>query len=161
MRKIKFRIYDKKLKEFHYLDLEDLWGDDYWYDGETPVFDVLYDCNNSQERFVIQQYTGLYDAHKTEIYEGDIVKVEFPVFPEMVALGYNKEFTMIYKIVWDIKNLSPLCKLIGFFFEGDKRGHESNEEYPPLPLPDEKHIEVIGNIYEDPELLEQNKIEMS
>ena len=58
MRKIKFRIYDKKLKEFHYLDLEDLWGDDYWYDGETPVWDVLYDCNNSQERFVIQQYTA-------------------------------------------------------------------------------------------------------
>ena len=52
MRDIKFKIYDKELKESHIEDLEDLHEDDIWYDGETDIWNVLYDCNNEQERTV-------------------------------------------------------------------------------------------------------------
>lgn len=51
---INFKIYDKQLKEEHILRLEDLCEDDYWYDGETEVWEVLYDCNHEQERFTIE-----------------------------------------------------------------------------------------------------------
>lgn len=130
MRKIKFRIYDKKLKEFHYLDLEDLWGDDYWYDGEITMWDVLYDCNNSQERFVIQQYTGLYDTHEAEIYEGDIVKVS-------EIEDDNKIVYLYHKVV----NFEKGC----FRF-----GCKEFSVYNTCS----KMFEVVGNVYENPELLE-------
>lgn len=57
MRDIKFKIYDKELKETHTSELQDLCEDDYWYDGETYTWFVLYDCNTEQNRFVAMQFT--------------------------------------------------------------------------------------------------------
>lgn len=69
MREIKFRIYDKKLKESHIEELQDLCEDDYWYDGETEIWAVLKDCNDKQERFIAFQFTSLVDKNLYEIYE--------------------------------------------------------------------------------------------
>lgn len=54
-REIKFRVWDKLLREMNYIDLCDLAeGDDYWYDGETSVWEVMNDAANEQSRYVIQ-----------------------------------------------------------------------------------------------------------
>ncbi len=53
-RKIKFRVWNLKDKEFHNPAILEVWG--------NPI-----------ENYIIQQFTGLLDKNGKEIYEGDIV----------------------------------------------------------------------------------------
>ena len=128
MREIKFRIWDKELKESHIEELQDLCEDDYWYDGETEVWSILYDCNNKQERFVALQYTGLVDKNFYEIYEGDIVKVEKV---DLAQIIWDED-----RMAWGIKPIND------FYFDS-----------PLLADNTDLELEVIGNIYENPDLL--------
>ena len=121
----KFRIFDKENKIMDYCDLEDLCEDDYWYDGETEVWSVLNDCNNEQERFIIMQWTQLKDKNGKEIYEGDIVYV--------ICEDGNAV------IEWDEDSAKFSIKFDDWIADFDWYSG--------------KDLEVIGNIYENPELL--------
>ena len=70
------------------------------------------------------EFTGLYDSHGTEIYEGDIVKTDYHV----------------EKVVYE---------------EGEWRLYISNNSYCILSnhIGNGYYIKVIGNIYDNPELL--------
>lgn len=73
--------------------------------------------------FELMQYTGLKDKNGKEIYEGDIIA--FPTYKTVIE--------------WSDKHAAykPWCEYM--------EGHDNIEEGEP--------IEVIGNIYENPELL--------
>lgn len=75
----------------------------------------------------IDQFTGLFDKNDKEIYEGDIVRI----YPE----GDLRE------IIYDLERAS---------YVADER-NSGHDELSPL-LWNEK-VEVIGNIYENSELL--------
>ena len=80
-------------------------------------------------RLVFEQYTGCKDKNGTEIYEGDVVKVE----------GDGE----IYRVKW-IRS--------GFGLEP----RYNSPRYPVLGNVElHRKIEVIGNIHENPELLEE------
>jgi len=81
------------------------------------------------EIFILMQYTGLKDKNGKEIYEGDIVNVR--------NWGRTDEIVHITDIVWDTDD-----KGWGFgqFLDVDRYDMFRN-------------IEVIGNIYENPELM--------
>lgn len=82
------------------------------------------------ENIELTQYTGLRDKNGKEIYEGDIVNtVSEPTF-------------ITYEVIYRAPS----------FLLRDKFG-----TFPFNPMASERHYTVIGNIYENPELLKERK----
>jgi len=111
----------------------------YWYPvygGKRP--DDRFSLDNWASGNGVMQFTGLLDKNGKEIYEGDIMK---GVINEgyRLRIGYKEHEYLIGEIKWDYS---------GFMWEL----HEEDKRYiQDLVLVDDQ--EVIGNIYENPELL--------
>lgn len=135
MREIKFKAWDKKNKKFW--DSNTFSQGTYWSISNEGFVDATEKnvCRESYD-FELLQFTGLKDKNGKEIYEGDI----------MLAEGNtNIYFLVEYGDDTDKENfgftLSSLMRnkiIYGF-------------------CRDVERYEVIGNIYENPELLEDLK----
>ena len=130
MREIKFRAWDKNLKKFHYPDL---------WDNSMP--------SNWRYWYELNQWTGLKDANGIEIYEGDIVRILYTDWPSNPAP--NNEGLEEYK-----KSISNIGEVVYSNLFGDAQYEIAIQDFrgPIAPGP-HGEIEVIGNIYENPELL--------
>ena len=82
---------------------------------------------------VFQQYTGLIDKNGVEIYEGDVIK-------------YHRVFESKKEVI----ELTSCIKFQNGAFGFDMKGF--NDMF--MSLGDDSDIEVIGNIFENNELLE-------
>lgn len=104
--------------------------------------------NGTNPRWVVQQYTGLKDKNDKEIYEGDIVSVldENNVFD--VRFGSVKRNIMGF----DTNTVYPV-EISCFYFHRDGLPHFSITKNH-LGKHDLKNTKVIGNIFENKELLE-------
>ena len=87
---------------------------------------------------VIEQYTGLKDKNGKEIYEGDIVH-----YTERIAPNKSSTYEVYYDRTHAMYALSPVDGKIDV---GEFYGYIMRQQY-----------EVIGNIHENPELLEGKK----
>lgn len=125
MREIKFRAWDSRSKAMFNVDVLAI-SPCAWScpDYGTRGVSLAY-----QPNIEVMQFTGLRDRHGKEIYEGDILRYWNP------SVG-----SIIRPIVF---------KWGGFGIEGLAKG--THIYFGNLP---EEEIEVIGNIYENPELLE-------
>lgn len=101
-----------------------------WDKKENKLYylgDKVYLGDLNSKKLNIMQYTGLKDKHGTEIYEGDIVQFDMPLSPK----------PQIRQIVYKERYAAFTVK---------------NGDYFPI---EDWNVEVIGNIYENPELLRQ------
>ena len=98
-------------------------------------------------RFDLMQYTGLKDKNGKEVYEGDIVKI---VYKDCEGGGWHsisKEKGRVYfDVYWGVK-----------FDCSDATQRTADSWKSTIGTRDVQDVEVIGNIHENPELLDQNK----
>lgn len=130
-REIKFRVYDSEKKAMFYcgnpFEAYYTTDDDGVHFGDFVFFGDVESKYNKPYPWKFMQYTGLKDKNGKEIYEGDIIKE----CDDMVML-----------VSWSEKYAS---------FCLDKKGWMFSHYFSEAINPDES--EVIGNIYQNPDLL--------
>lgn len=143
MRENKFRFWDSKNKVM--------------YPAETPEFVVtsdgevgrlIFDETDTKDYIEFEgtyyskhiiplQYTGLCDKNGTEIYEGDILLQRWDSFDRLRIVGFKNGSFVATNHPMERQRFNTFSL------------YETEEHSSTL-----EHWEVIGNIYENPELLE-------
>lgn len=137
MREIIFRAAIKQPSGKYYWDYFHLYAND---QGAVKVqyFEKQYDTP-------WMQFTGLKDKNGKEIYEGDIVEMFGIVSRYIVKFGTYKRRPFM--------NKDYPCENHGFYLDGipfeDRTGINNNEQKSII----RDNLIVVGNIYENPELL--------
>lgn len=144
MREIKFRAWDGKKMHYDVAIIPNekeaikngYWGTSWTADAKAGI---------------PMQFTGLHDKNGKEIFEGDILKSEGETKTQL--FNFNKEVRDPW---WEISEV---------VFEGGRFGQivrtQHNSYFGELPSPfrdifrPEEYKEVIGNIYEHPEMLKE------
>lgn len=140
MREIKFRglptCKDKDELDYINFDRDGNFAVGFYEDGY--IIGKVADANDEYispefwvavDRNTVGQYTGLHDAGGQEIYECDIITGKYPNEQEFYGQVFYDEMTQSYKV-------------------------RTREYWLPSPLAMCHNCEVIGNIYENPELME-------
>ena len=137
MREIRFRAWDKEEKKMlqpfsiekliNGFNTEGNWSE---YEDDE-LMSINYEGSNG---YTLMQYTGLKDKNGEEIYEGDILKVDWGpmIHDDIIKMNH---FDQPFVMEWRFYAWFPFDKT--------------------LPMP--KDIEILGNVWENPELLEQTK----
>ena len=122
----KFRVWDKNNKKM--LDWKELDLTKELGEDEITIFEPTGQFAQPMYFYETMQSTGLKDDFGNELFEGDIFESRFSEIK--------------YVVYWD-------DKLASFWIKGESKEH-------PLYALTPFHPRILGNIYENPELLEDN-----
>ena len=139
MREIKFRVWNKAYKEML----------------EYPIYELDGEGLKGDDFSELMQYTGLKDKNEKEIYEGDIIRVHFgkwveyeeewggdDVYTKEIVKREEKDFIGVVR--WrTVGGIGFVVKELNNQWFGFNKSKTN------------KGTEVIGNIYENPELNER------
>jgi len=146
-REIKFRVWDKlgmrealefgnkKVVEGCIRSWEDIQHLAY---AKTPAVAFRDILTQVDDNYILMQFTGLMDKSEKEIYEGDILRDKTGAIMEVAYrwCGFKAQIVSELERIIDYDTPDKIVAIEGFY-----RGYSKN-------------FEVIGNIYENPELLE-------
>lgn len=126
MREIKFRIWDIDKRKFIVNETDRLgYGDTKKCMSERVDFENNSVEINADESYILSEYTGLKDMKGKEIYEGDIIKF----------------LNSIFEVIWCNEKTSFMLK------------NKEYKEFLNFIYENNNGMEIVGNIYENPELL--------
>lgn len=138
MREIKFRVWNPNANKFvayagvNEMPLHEAGA----LTLKVPVYEIL-------------QYTGLKDKNGVEIYEGDIVRILYTDWP-------SKDDTDPRTLEMYLRDIADV-KIIEWRVHGFYASHAIGGYAESMEPGDHGFIEVIGNIYDNPELLRANQ----
>ena len=131
MREIKFRAWDKETKNI--CEVRNI-------DFISEMVQIKYQANygvRELENVILMQFTGLQDENGVDIYEGDIINLSYEYFD-----GHFRDNEIVGKVYFEDSS-----------FRMSYKKYDEIREWR-IDEPEILSIEVIGNIYENPELLE-------
>ncbi len=129
-RKIKFRAWDKDTKVM--FDLVGL---------VFPLPNTTYEEGRNR---VYMQFTGLLDKNGKEIWEGDIVKILYTDWPSCSGCHSSPQEHM---------NAIALTRVVVWSAQGFYVSHKVDGYAESMEPGTHGFIKVIGNVFENPELL--------
>lgn len=134
-----FRAFNKKTKKMYSIDgfksserkiYRCSLADDEFRSGRLETFHFVED---NLDNYILMQSTGLKDKNGQEIFEGDVVRhIDFLLNNETVNKVYFKDGLFMYDVVVD----------------------EYTYDVPIGEIIENSIVEVVGNIYQNSELLE-------
>ena len=133
-REIKFRAWLKEEKKMVNVETIDFSEKSIQYLEKNEIIDAYLLRTKFLEDVELMQYTGLDDKNGIEIYEGDILKYKFP---------YDRRLKHV--------SLVKFIETEASFGLKDIYGNE----IPLYRITANNYFEVIGNIYENKNLLEE------
>ena len=145
MREIKFRVWHKEYKtmgnvrKLHFLGSRIKVNDDIDF--------VLNMKDKEKQNIELMQYTGIKDKNGKEIYEGDIVRIYYGLCDDVFLIGEVKYGEFEYSACDEYN-----CNRYGYYASKKWEDYCCNTGYPIQPG---EELEVIGNIYENEDLLEK------
>ena len=137
MREIKFRAWHKEKKKIILISSLHFYDDgktNYGY-KETPNVPNV-NVTISEDEAVLMEFTGLQDENGVDIYEGDIINLSYEYFD-----GHFRDNEIVGKVYFEDSS-----------FRMSYKKYDEIREWR-IDEPEILSIEVIGNIYENPELL--------
>lgn len=146
MREFKFRAWDnddRKMFKVIRISFEEIWGDDDEGILMCPFDEFAKDKDadvRHSTNYILMQYTGLKDKNGREIYEGDLYK--FIISHDM----YNPESG---HTTFEVVHVKAVTFEDGAFYHGTHLLSEIIEF--------DDSFTYVGNIYENPELLEESQ----
>ena len=142
MRDIKFRAWDKTKNDWFDDDSGDLFIEldgniNFGWNGEV--------MDDYTDRIILMQYTGLKDRNGVEIYEGDILKCTSGIYTNLGATGTGEYEETIKQAIWKDDSWGTRVISSNLTSKGaEKSGLVISAKY----------AEIIGNMYENKDLLE-------
>jgi uncharacterized phage protein (TIGR01671 family) len=152
-RDLKFRVWNIEHKCWDSPAILEVWDDE----GSLEPFEYIKSGTLNplyvpKENYIIQQYVGIQDRNKKDIYEGDIVKFKYSVgdfaweFMSEEDIAINQ--TMLGKQYVGVVSPDVLVSSNMNIICGDPKS-----THMTFPMVYGMHSKIIGNIFENLELL--------